>query len=57
MHAWDEEHRVDWKGADIESILDKDEHYWKRKVLEAMHLVQEDQQSSYSSYPAFVTVI
>ena len=30
MHAWDEEHRVEWEGVRI-----LEQSYWKRRVLEA----------------------
>ena len=35
VHAWDESHRVNWKGA---RVRDTEQDLWKRKVLEAMHI-------------------
>ena len=33
VHAWDEEHRMDWEGA---KSLEYKPNYWKRRVLEAI---------------------
>ena len=35
VHAWDEDHRIDWKGANIKEQL------WKRKALEAVHICMQ----------------
>ena len=35
MHAWDEDHRIDWGGANIKEVK---QQLWKRKALEAVHI-------------------
>ena len=34
-HAWNSEHQVDWEAARIRL---QEQHYWRRKVLEAIHI-------------------
>ena len=35
VHAWDEDHRIDWEGANIKEV---EQQLWKRKALEAVHI-------------------
>ena len=35
VHAWDEDHRIDWEGANIKEA---EQQLWKRKALEAVHI-------------------
>ena len=35
VHAWDEDHRTDWEGANIKEV---EQQLWKRKALEAVHI-------------------
>ena len=35
VHAWDQQHRVDWENA---SVLRQQPGYWKRRVLEAIEI-------------------
>ena len=35
VHAWGQQHRVDWEGA---SVLEQEPRYWKRRVLEAIKI-------------------
>ena len=34
-HAWTAQHRVDWSAAKVRTT---EQHLWKRKVLEAIHM-------------------
>ena len=35
VHAWDEDHRIDWEGINIKEV---EQQLWKRKALEAVHI-------------------
>ena len=35
VHARDEDHRIDWEGANIKEV---EQQLWKRKALEAVHI-------------------
>ena len=37
-HACQQQHRVDWSAAKVRCT---EQHYWKRKVLEAIHIQQQ----------------
>ena len=36
VHAWDSQHQVNWEGATIKEV---EEHQWRRKTLEAIHIM------------------
>ena len=35
VHAWHLDHRVNWESAEV---LEQESNYWKRRVLEAIHI-------------------
>ena len=35
VHAWDNDHRVDWDRA---KVIAQESYYWKRRTLEAIHI-------------------
>ena len=43
VHAWNLQHQVDWDAAKTRAT---EEHYWKRRVLEALHIHQQQQSSN-----------
>ena len=42
-HAWDNDHHVDWEAAKVRL---QEQHHWKRKVLEAIHIQREEKTSN-----------
>ena len=42
-HAWNNDHHVDWEVAKVRL---QEQHHWKRKVLEAIH-IQSEEKTSY----------
>ena len=42
-HACQEHHQVDWSAAKVRCT---EQHYWKRKVLEAIHIQQQENTSN-----------
>ena len=42
-HAWTNQHQVDWKAAKTREM---EGNYWKRRVLEALHIRQHQQTSN-----------
>ena len=42
-HAWNNDHQVDWEMAKVRL---QEQHYWKRKVLEAIHIQKEERTSN-----------
>ena len=43
MHAWDEQHTVDWEGV---KILEHEQNYWKRRTLEAIWIKKTEGRNS-----------
>ena len=43
VHTWDEDHRIDWEGANIKEV---EQQLWKRKALEAVHIHMQPNTSS-----------
>ena len=43
VYLQDHDHRVDWEAA---RVIGQEPHYWKRRVLEALHISRSDQTSN-----------
>ena len=43
VHANGNDHRVDWDGA---KVLEQEPRYWRRRILEAMHIHRRRQTSN-----------
>ena len=43
VHAWNLQHQVNWEAAET---IATEGHYWKRRVLEALHIHQQQQSSN-----------
>ena len=43
VHAWDEQHTVDWEGA---KILEHEQNHWKRRTLEAIWIKKTEGRNS-----------
>ena len=43
VHLQDHDHRVDWEAA---KVIGQEPHYWRRRVLEALHISKNDKTSN-----------